>query len=375
MSGEGTGPWTIFVVCPPGLEEVAARELVGLGVNPDYRGPRTAGGWTCRVGFRELCRLHLHAGVASRVWVRAGHFEARTFDELVKGLEGIAWWQWLKRRTRVEVRAEAKGSALYHEGAIVERAQGVVQGVVGEPQAGSEEPGQRIFLRVVKDRVQVSLDASGEHLHKRGYRVEVGKAPLRETLAAGLLAVSGWDGSSALMDPFCGSGTIPIEAARKARGIPPGWDRTFGFMGWKAFDEGIWAEVRKEAEGRRKDSVPLIVGSDRDAGAIRAARANAARAGVGDAIEFREQAVSRMEFPVERGWVVTNPPYGTRVGGRTLRDLYAAFGNRIREDGKGWTVAMISASREMQGYTGLPFRLAAQCKNGGIPVAMVVGGG
>jgi putative N6-adenine-specific DNA methylase len=221
----------------------------------------------------------------------------------------------------------------------------------------------------------VSADASGELLHRRGYRLAGGKAPLRETLAAAMLAATGWGASVPLVDPMCGSGTIPIEAALLARRIPPGLEREFAFERWPEYDAMIWEELLAASRARilpRAEGV--IVGSDRDAGAVAAASANAARAGVASDIEWRQTAISAVEPPATPGWIISNPPYGVRVGERQrLRNLYAQLGNVLRRRWQGWNVGFLSAHAELERQTALALETAFTTENGGIGVRLVRG--
>lgn len=232
---------------------------------------------------------------------------------------------------------------------------------------------QLLVIRLVQDKVIVSADSSGVLLHKRGYRQAVGKAPLRETLAAAMLMASGWDCQSPLMDPFCGSGTIPIEAALMAQNIPPGIQRKFAFMDWPGFDENLWNEVKSTWQARN-GPLPIIQASDRDAGVIRMAQANAERAGVQHSIEFKRQAVSYLEPPPHSGWVVTNPPYGKRVSARKdLRNLYAQFGNVLHEQCPGWHVMAMCNSRILLGQLKVKMNISQSMENGGIKVFLAYG--
>jgi putative N6-adenine-specific DNA methylase len=202
------------------------------------------------------------------------------------------------------------------------------------------------------------------------------KAPLRETLAAALLAASQWDGVAPLVDPLCGSGTIAIEGAWMARRIAPGANRTFAVERWPGVPEGLGREVRAELATATLTAAPgAILGSDRDAGAIEAARGNAVRAGVSDDVALAVHALSAAPIPShERGWIVTNPPYGVRVGesGR-VRDLWAQLGKVLRTRAPGWQVALLSPDQALERQLGIPLRLAARTTNGGIPVRIMVG--
>ncbi|HJU90018.1 MAG TPA: hypothetical protein VJ672_11530, partial [Gemmatimonadaceae bacterium] len=225
------------------------------------------------------------------------------------------------------------------------------------------------------DRCTVSADTSGALLHRRGYRLATGKAPLRETLAAAMLLGSGWDPSRPLVDPMCGSGTIPIEGALLARRIPPGLYRRFAFMDWPDFDAQRWERMLDAARAQiLPHAAAAISGSDRDGGAIEAAHANAERIGVGGDIEFRQAALSAITLPRGPGWMVTNPPYGTRVGDRDkLRNLYAQLGNVARAKAVRWTLAFLSPAAELETRVGVELSSVFQTRNGGIPVRLVRG--
>jgi putative N6-adenine-specific DNA methylase len=244
------------------------------------------------------------------------------------------------------------------------------------PVAGPEDESiqQLVLVRLVHDRCVISLDASGALLHQRGWRKAGGKAPLRETLAAGLLLASGWDAASPLADPFCGSGTIPIEAALLARRLAPGRGRRFACLDWPGFDAALASRLAAEAEAAALGSGPPIRGSDRDAGAIESARANAEAAGVGSEIAFEQRAISDFEPPQGTGWIVCNPPYGVRLrGGGDLRDLYARFGAVLRRRCPGWRVALLCADARLLRASELPLEPRASWRNGGLKVEVFTG--
>src|SRR5207302_1385915 len=227
-------------------------------------------------------------------------------------------------------------SKLYHSDAIAQRLVDAVAWGVGahKPHTANRASLAQLFIvRVVHDQFTISADASGELLHMRGYRQDGGKAPLRETLAAALLLASGWTGAAPLLDPFCGSGTIPIEGALIARRLAPGLHRRFAFMEWPEFDPNGWTALLADARALALAGSPVpIHGSDRDAGAIESARAHAERAGVASDVQLSVRAVSTVESPDRPGLVATNPPYGVRVSPESdVRDLYARFGQVLRE--------------------------------------------
>jgi putative N6-adenine-specific DNA methylase len=227
-----------------------------------------------------------------------------------------------------------------------------------------------VIVRLVNDECTLSIDTSGPLLHRRGYRLETAKAPLRETLAAGLLLASGWDAASPLLDPFCGSGTIAIEAALLAKQIPPGSARRFAFMDWPGFQPAAWDALLAESRQAIRPDIPPILASDRDAGAVQIAQANAGRAGLAGHIEFSHRAVSAIE-PAGTGWVVTNPPYGLRVSAnKDLRNLYAQFGNVLRLKCPAWHIAVLCSDPALLRQIGLPLDTSLSLVNGGVAVRL-----
>jgi putative N6-adenine-specific DNA methylase len=220
----------------------------------------------------------------------------------------------------------------------------------------------------------VSVDSSGPLLHLRGYRQQLAKAPLRETLASAVLLGAGWTGDTPVVDPMCGSGTIPIEAALIARRIAPGRNRSFAFLDWPITDRASWSKLVADARAGERPSSPVsIAGYDRDAGAIAAARANAERAGVLDDIALDVQPISALAEADAPGLIASNPPYGVRIGDADrLRNLYAQLGNVARARRPGWTLALLSADRSLERHVGLEFENRFATRNGGIPVRLVV---
>jgi putative N6-adenine-specific DNA methylase len=284
----------------------------------------------------------------------------------------------------VKFRVTCRKSRLYHSDAVAERlgeaAAGRVAGVVAsrsrdssDDSEASEGDAQLFIVRITHDDCVVSVDSSGELLHRRGYRLASGKAPVRETLAAAMLIASDWDKASPLIDPMCGSGTIPIEAAMMARGIPPGAGRDFAFERWPSYVPAVWNHLR-ESIHQNYGQTGVILASDRDDGVVKFARDNAARAGVENAIEFTTQAISHLNPPPGPGWIATNPPYGVRVGeSAPLRNLYSQFGKILRQKAPGYLVCLLSADRRLERLTGIPFVTRLSTKNGGIPVRLVTG--
>jgi len=221
----------------------------------------------------------------------------------------------------------------------------------------------------------ISADSSGELLHRRGYRKALGKAPVRETLAAAMLYGSEWDLELPLVDPMCGSGTIAIEAALMSRRVAPGAGRAFAFESWPGHDEAAWHGIIDRARNSALGEAPgPILASDRDEGAVGASLANAERAGVSGDVEFSVRAISDAPIPHTPGWVVTNPPYGARVGrSGPLKNLYAQLGKVARVRASGYRVALLSAERALEAQLRLDLREVFRTSNGGIPVRLMVG--
>lgn len=376
----GASPRRVFVVTPPGIEAVTAAEITALGMAPQPE----PGGLALDATPAELYSLNLHLRTASRILVRVAEFRARTFFELERYAARVPWDEFVGPERAVRLRVTSRKSRLYHQRAIEQRLREALgtpaaPPVEDEDREGAEE--QLFVVRFLHDRCVISADSSGALLHRRGYRQAVARAPLRETLAAAMLLSVGWRGDAPLLDPLCGSGTIAIEAALLARRIPPGLatatgvPREFAFMRWAEFDGRRFAEVVERArEGMLDRPAVRIAASDRDAGAIDAAAANAARAGVRDDVELSVRPLAAAEAVGTGGWLVTNPPYGQRVGeAGPLRDLYAALGALARRAVPGGRMVMLSADRRLDAQLGIALHEVLATRNGGIPVRVVAG--
>lgn len=363
-----------FAVVAPGLESLVVDELRALAaVQPLRVEDSEAGGVAFKADRAGLYAANLHLRMATRVLVRVGSFHANAFSQLERRARRLPWGRFVRDGQAVVFRVTSRKSRLYHQEAVAQRLLDAAGGRVSDGSAGGGSGAQEFVVRLYRDECTVSADASGELLHRRGYRLDSAKAPLRETLAAAMLAAAGWSGQAPLLDPMCGSGTIAIEAAMLARRIPPGLRRSFAFERWPEFDARSWDTVRERArELVRPDGQALIQGSDRDAGAVRAANLNAERAGVAADIEWRRAAISAIEPPPSSGWIVTNPPYGVRVGERKrLRNLYAQFGNVLRAKCRGWEVAMLTTHPELEHQTGFALESKFETTNGGIRVRLM----
>jgi len=398
----------VFAVAAPGVAPLLAQECLALGFTPlDV----TDAGVALSLAPAELFALNCHSRLAARVLRRLAQFVARDFATLEKQAARVPWAQVLASGTRVRLRVTCRKSRLYHSDAVAERiARGVsasVPGVQVELRARDDEdsespetessdaespdaesldaqspdaeannsaaPLQLFVVRLDHDQCTISADSSGALLHRRGWRQAVAKAPLRETLAAMLLAVFEWQGDTPLVDPFCGSGTIGIEAALRARRIAPGLHRQFAMEHWPGADAAAHALVRERARElvRPNLAVPIVL-RDRDAGAIAAARANAERAGVQDDLDIALGALSSLDLSAygPSGLLLTNPPYGHRVsGGADLRGLYARLGDVLRSGGRAWRLGLFMPNdRLLLGQLRLRVNSLLRTTNGGLPV-------
>lgn len=376
------------MVTAPGLAPLAARELSSLGMDAGEIEPA---GVPFEGGIGDIARANFELRTASRILVRVDEFRASNFHELEKRTARIDWSRWLAPGREIALRVTCRKSRLYHSGAVADRvgaqlvntglnltlrATGAANGDDDDGDEGRES--QLLVVRIFQDRCTISIDSSGELLHRRGYRLGGGKAPLRETLGAALILASEWEPGTPLLDPFCGSGTIAIEAAMIARRLAPGRTRHFAFERWPGVNAKVMTELRKDAAARELASAATpITASDRDAGVIAVARENAERAGVSADIDFAVRAVSSIAVPERAmavGAVVTNPPYGVRVGDAgTLRNLYARTGDVLRGAFPGWRVAMVSYDRRLVGSLKLSLEERVRTNNGGLAVSFAVG--
>ncbi len=354
-----------FAACAPGLEPLLAAELGELGVSESRVVP---GGVEFAADQRMLYRVNLWSGIAIFVLIRVARFRAARLPELRRKAGNVEWGSWLRPGTPCVVRARSRKSKIYHSGAIEQRFAEALE----EFGCSADEGAVGVHVRIDHNECTVSVDTSGEPLHRRGWRLQTAKAPLREDLAHALVRASTWDRESPLVDPMCGAGTIAIEAAALAAGLPPGRLRAFDFERLAPFDAEAWAAVRADVETPR-DGV-RVFGSDRDAGAIEAARANAERAGVD--VQWTECALSDAAFlsgdpsAPECGAVVTNPPYGERIGNvAALRDLYAKFGSLAGALPSAWRTAFVTSDAQLADATRLGAGRAFHTEHGGLRIS------
>jgi putative N6-adenine-specific DNA methylase len=339
----------IFLVAPPGLEDVLADEARAAGFAVTGTVP---GGVVLEGGWPDVWRANLTLRGATRVLARIGEFRAFHLAQLDKRARKFDWAAVLRPDVPVRVEASTKRSKIYHAGAAAQRIERAITEELGATIA-AEAPVQ-VKARIDDNLVTLSVDTSGESLHKRGHKLFTGKAPMRETLAALILRACGYDGSEPVLDPMCGSGTFPIEAAEIAAGVLPGRDRAFAFEHLAGFDPAAFAAMKSSA---LRDTDLRFYGSDRDAGAIKGAAENAERAGVAALTRFTRAPVSDLERPDgPPGLVIVNPPYGGRIGDRKLLfALHGALGKVLLERFSGWRVGIVTNDGGLAKATGLPF--------------------
>ncbi len=372
---------SIFAVCSPGLERLLENELRAVFKDSALLSTikKSDGGVEFRGTLNDVQRANLWLRTANRILVRVGSFIASRFDVFQQKFKLVPWERYLNPAQSVQFRVSSILSQLYHTDAIAERAKEAAEQRIGKSltiyHGGvHKQAPQVVVVRFIKDRCWVSIDSSGEHLHRRGYKLATGKAPLRENFAAAMLLACGWQGDQPLLDPFCGSGTIPIEAAMLAANIAPGLNRSFAFQNWEQYDHDHWETLVEEAKTLQKNVEVPIVGADRDQGVINAAIENAERAGVTDFVKFYCRSISdNRPEDQQDGWIITNPPYGTRIRhNRDLRNLYATFGKVCRQIFPGWGVGFLCTDLALVHQTELPVQPGISFSNGGIAVTMFI---
>ena len=341
-----------FKLCVPcllGLEAPIADELKRLGM-------ANVASENGRVYFTgdesAIACANINLRVGERVLVELGRFNAVTFEELFQGVKAIRWEDIIPRDGAFPVKGYSLNSALFSvsdcqkiiKKAIVERLRGVY-GIDWFPEIAET---YQVQFSIMKDNVSVCLDTSGEGLHKRGYRPAHNAAPLKETMAAAMVKLSRYRGRDDFCDPFCGSGTIPIEAALIARNIAPGLHRSFAAQSWRMIAPAVWRNAREAARAKEFHGEYNIVGSDIDPKAIAIARENAERAGVSDIVRFEVADAAAFDRRTERGVIVTNPPYGERIMEKEQAEaLYRAFGAAWRKT-ENWQLYLLSSHTEFE---------------------------
>ncbi len=356
----------LFAVSQPGIEEVTAEELKNLGIN----GKVVSGGVEFEGGLEEIYLTNLWLRSANRILLRLCRFRARHFAELVRKASRCSWEDYITEDLPVKVRVTSKRSKLYHTKAIEERILRAVKERLGfEPErAKYEDEGTSVIVRFENNLCTISINTSGSPLYKRGYRTCEVEAPLRENLAAAIVLFSGWNGEVPLIDPFCGSGTIPVEAALLVTNVPPGKNREFAFMNWRNFDKNLWEKLLMEAEKKSKTVDVPILGFDIDPEAVECSRENAGKAGVSRVVDFKNLSFPEVHF--DRAMIVTNPPYGKRLSRKHVDSVYSRLGDWVVRHFKEFELFFLSPSRRLAEKTGLNPELVTYFSNGGITVGL-----
>jgi putative N6-adenine-specific DNA methylase len=377
-----------FAIAAPGLEAVLADELRACAHVSDVQA--VAGGVTFRGGLAAGEEANLRSRVATRVLLRLGTVEAREFAVLRRRLGALPFERWLSPERTLRVQASAEHCRLYHTKALAETLLHAASDRLRaelQPHAASEaddeaaDPAQpfgreafaRVLLRGKDNRFTISVDSSGLLLHRRGARVETGRAPLRESLAAGLLRLAEYRAQEPLVNAMCGAGTIAIEAAGIALDQTPGSQRGFAFEGFPRFDAGAYAELRATLVRAERNALPApIAAFDRDARVLESARRNAERAGLAAHIAFERADLHDYTPPAASGLLIMNPPYGRRLGGGDGRTLFAPIAETLRTRWRGWRVALlVPAEVRMERY-GLRGARAIALRNGGLRVKLLL---
>lgn len=357
----------LFASCPPGLELWLLEEVRAHGWS---RAQETPGGVTWQGTWADVWRANLLLRGATRILLRLGSFRATSLAELESKLAEVPLGLVVGGDIRVKAEATCRKSKIYHSGAAAERllkAAGRVGGIAAKE-------GIALYLRLDHNECTVSIDTSGELLHKRGFKEDVAGAPVRETMAALLLQACGYSGEEPVFDPMCGSGTFVTEAAEIAAGLAPGRARSFAFEQFATFDAERYSPIRERALSKAaKDTAICHRGSDRATGAISASQANAERAGLTDLTSFH-QSTLREVTPLDgpKGLVIVNPPYGSRLGEKQeLTALYKAFGEVMRERFAGWRVGLLTSHDDLAKATGLTWqRPGPWIPHGGLKVRL-----
>lgn len=370
---------TCFATCPPGLEPVLHREVAALRLG---KVERQVAGVRFDTDLAGLMEVNLRLRTAIRVLRRLASFTCRDADELYQGVSELPWSRLMRPDGRLWIDARVRDSELTHSQFVAQRTKDAIvdalRGVSGQrPTVDREEPDLRIDVHLVRNRVTVSLDSTGRSLHRRGWRRHQGVAPLSECLAAGMVRLSEWDERAPLVDPFCGTGTIVVEAGLIACGIAPGSMRRdpFAFESWPGFDPKNLERLRERLERERR---PLgkrrLVAWDRDAERVEETREHLASAGIEGSGVLVEQRPAE-DFDPVAGWnatVVTNPPYGERIGDEDgLRATFRAFGERLRERGSGFELALLSGNPRLAKALALRFDSRTPLPNGGLETELL----
>lgn len=361
--------YALFITCPRGLETPLTDELTSLNIQ-DIQA--TDGGVACKASMEQVYRINLHSRTASRVLLRLTKGSYRSEQDIYKLAKNINWFNWFTLEQTFKVKVEGKRAnvksldfvGLKIKDALCDSFRDIYD---ARPSVGKIRPDVRVHAFMDERNIEIFIDTSGEALFKRGYREDTGEAPLRENLAAGLLLLAGYDGSQPFQDPFCGSGTLAIEAAWIAGRRAPGLMRRFGFEKLQNFDKAAWVKIRQEA---REQIVPVtapIAGSDNDRHMIRAAEHNAEVAEVAELIRFEVKDAQNVRPNGDNGIMISNPPYGVRLAEmQALQALYPQLGSWLKQHYAGWLIGMFTGDRDMPKFMRLSPKRKIPLYNGNL---------
>ncbi|MGJ5634241.1 THUMP domain-containing class I SAM-dependent RNA methyltransferase [Nostoc sp. CALU 1950] len=365
-----------FATVARGLETLAAQELEQLGahsVEPGFCGVAFEGDRTL------LYRVNLWARLPFRILVNIDEFPCQNADDLYRGIQTIDWVNYLTPDMTLAVNVTGKNQHLNHshftslqvKNAIVDQQK---ENLGERSNVELHDPDVRVNVHIERDFCTVKLDSSGNSLHRRGYRPAVGVAPLKESLAAALIQLSGWEPNQMFYDPLCGSGTLPLEASLKALNIAPGLFReSFGFETWLDFDLSLLEKLLQEAKDSQLDTLPApIWGSDRDENIIEQAINNAQNCGVDNHVWFSQMELADVVAPADSGILFCNPPYGERLGQDSdLGAFYKLLGDVLKQRFKGWTAFVLSGNKELSQSIGLKSSRRIAVYNGALPCQLM----
>lgn len=361
--------YSLFVTCPRGLEAPLSQELEQFKCQ-DIRA--VDGGVACKGGMEQVYRINLHSRTASRVLLRLTKSGYRNEQDIYKAAKNIRWTDWFDLEQTFKVKVEGKRAQVKSLDFVGLKIKDAVCDVFRDacgarPSVDKIRPDIRIHAFIDERDIQIFIDTSGEALFKRGYRQDTGEAPMRENLAAGLLLLAGYDGTQPFQDPFCGSGTIVIEAAWIATRRAPGLMRRFGFEKLKNFDAALWKKLQHEAETQIRPASAPISGSDNDRHMIRAAVANAQAAEVDTFVRFEVKDAQDTRPNGEGGILISNPPYGVRLAEvQALQALYPQLGAWLKQHYAGWLAGMFTGDRDMPKFMRLSPKRKIPLYNGNL---------
>ena len=370
-----------FAVTAPGFEKLCLNELRSLA--PDNLTASVVSGGVSFKGRLQDCYLaNLNLRTANRILMRIDTINATSFSQLQKNLSEIAWELFLRADQVPQIHVATRHCKLYHTEAISERTVNVIK--ARKKKSEFMVPGEKlpflspnIYVRGIDDRFTVSIDSSGDHLHKRGLKKHPGQAPLRETIAAAALLLAGYKGTRPVIDPMCGTGTFSLEAALMAKNIPPGWFREFAFMGWPSFRRAQWEYLKHQCEKQfARPNTQLIFASDKDPSAAKRLKKCLKQHNLMDAVSIAQKnffSLSPSELTDQNGLIAMNPPYGRRMGTlEASEQFFMSICDRLKQDYKGWKLILIAPTKPISKK--IPFKLKTYpLFHGGLILKLMVG--